>query len=886
MIASHGNPTRQRGTGFSDRGRPTSLAHASGYQFRPTASALSLTIILLLSLATSVIAADRPSDQLAPSVTAYFKSYCHRCHGDSIQKGDRRLDQFPSSMQADSDAAELLEEALDAINRGDMPPTKESVKQPSDVETHRVIKSITAYLSGLSDSEFETATMMRRLNRFEYVNTMSDLLGLRREFFSFTSDFPADALEHGFDNNGEALTLSDHQLQRYLEVAEASVDAACFFDVKRPTFRRWQYTAKNFNGVESYERAPVTWRLIVNNEYMEIGHGQPSERHANFVKAFVREGGVPEDGWYTIRVKAAAANRVDHGYDHPEFDRYQNEPLKMALWIAPSEQLLAKNAADQRQLVKVWDLPDGEPEVFTQRIQLDKGAIPFVSWTNGVSSKGNIRRVAERHHPEVIRATKTQRDAAKLGNRAAKSLVDKLETNSDNKLLSEVYQGPRIRVWTMEIEGPDFPQWPPASHQLLFGDQTDPEKINLEHVVRRFASRAFRQPVEPDEIGHYVEFVQARIRDGEPDGQAIKQGLAAILTSPRFLYLDEGNEETDATLASHELAARLSYFLWSTMPDDELSAAAASGRLMNHKETTAQVRRMLDDEKSDAFVKHFADTWLRINTLGSMPPDPKAFELYYRDRLQEFYKTETRMFLGDLVATNGSIVNFLHSDYTFLNGPLAAQYGIKGIHGEQFRKVALKPEDHRGGLLGHGSVLTLTANGIETSPVVRGIWVLENILGTPPPPPPPDVEPLEPDTRGTTTIREQLDKHRSVATCSECHRRIDPVGFALEFFDPIGGYRTRYPARGDRGPIVDGSGQLPTGEAFEDERGLKKLLVARKDRFAEALTDKLLTYATGRKMTFRDQAEIKRIARSSAHSGYGLRDLIICIATSDTFRQR
>ena len=846
----------------------------------------SFFITLLLTCDTKLIAAEKLSVQLSPAVDAYFKDYCIRCHGESTQKGDRRLDQFPDSMQAGSDSANLMEEALDAINRGDMPPKKKGVGQPSDDETRRTVKAITDYLLSLSASDSDGTTILRRLNRFEYVNTMSDLLGLRKEFFSSTSDFPVDAIEHGFDNNGKSLTLSAHQLRRYLEVAEASLDAACFFDVQRPTAQRWQYTAKDFNGVQSYERAPVTWRLIVSDEYLEIGHGQPSERHANFVNQFVNRGGIPADGWYTVSVKAAAANRTDHGYDHVEFDRYMSEPLKMALWIAPNEGLLAKNAADQRQLVKVWDLPDEEPAVFTQRIWLDKGAIPFVSWTNGISSKGNIRRVAEKHHPEVIRATKTQRDAAKLGNQEAKSLVDKLDKNSNNKLLSEVYRGPRIRVWEMDIEGPDFPDWPPVSHQLLFGDETDAEKIKLDRVVSRFASRAFRQPVESDEIKHYVEFINTRIRNGEPRDRAIKQGMAAILTSPRFLYLDEGNEEVGAELAPHEVASRLSYFLWSTMPDDELIASAASGELLKPEELTRQVQRMLGDQRADAFVEHFTDAWLRINTLGSMPPDPKAFESYYRDRLQDCFKAETRLFFRDLLQSNGSIVNFLESDYTFLNGPLATHYGIQGIHGEEFRKVALKREDHRGGLLGQGSVLTLTANGIETSPVVRGIWVLENILGTPPPPPPPDVEPLEPDTRGTTTIRELLNQHRSVATCAECHRRIDPAGFALEFFDPIGGYRTHYPNRENKGLEVNGTGQLPSGESFEDERGLKKLLVDRKARFAETLCEKLLTYATGRSMTFRDDEEIKQIAAVNANDGYGLRDLVALVANSQIFKRR
>lgn len=856
----------------------------SGLMRRLTGTGLAILFAALVVAASvrQTVAAEKRADKLSPAVTRYFKQYCYRCHGETMQKADRRLDEIG----AGSDAATLLEEALDAINRGDMPPAKKGVVQPPADETRRVVAAITAYLSHLTSADSAQSTVMRRLNRFEYVNTMRDLLGLRREFFAFTSDFPIDASEHGFDNNGEVLTLSDHQLQRYLEVAETSLDAASFFDVDRPKTQEWHYTGKDFNGVQSYERAPVTWRLIVNDEFLEIGHGQPSERHANFVPSFARKGGVPADGWYTISVRAAAANRLDHGYDHSEFERFRSQRLKMALWIAPNARLLDKNAADQRQLLKVWDLPDGQPDVFTQRVWLSKGAIPFVSWTNGVSSKGNIRLVAEKHHPEVIRATTTQLDAAELGNSEAKALVAKLAKNKDNKLLSEVYHGPRIRVWSMDIEGPSFEQWPPASHRLLFGDETDASKVDIDQTVVKFASRAFRQPVTPESVEHYATFIRHRISEGDSPAEAIKLGLAAILTSPRFLYLDEGNDEVGLELTPHELAARLSYFLWSSMPDDRLMSAAASGELDTPEGLTFQVERMLQDDKADAFVEHFTDTWLRINTLGSMPPDPKAFGAYYRDRLEELFKTETRLFFGDLLTTNGSIVTLLDSDYAFLNDALANHYGISGVQGEHFRKVALKPEHRRGGLLGQGSILTLSANGIETSPVVRGIWVLENILGTPPPPPPPDVEPLEPDTRGTTTIREQLNKHRTVAACADCHRKIDPAGFALEFYDPIGGFRTHYPGRGRNTPAVDGSGQLPTGESFDDERGLKELLVAHKDRFAEALAEKLLTYATGRSMTFRDQPEIKRIAAESAKDGYGLRELIFKITTSETFRKR
>lgn len=848
-------------------------------------------------------ASEKAPNEPVPSTTsglpmhiqAYLKQHCHQCHGESKQKADRRLDQFPTEQALDEDARDLLEEALDAMNRGEMPPRKPDVAEPSSSQTRKVIAWITKYLELTEKAEKSSTTVLRRLNRFEYVRTIRDLLGVDIESFDPTGDFPPDAKLHGFDNNGEALTLSDYQLKRYLEVAEAYLDQACFFDRPSPETTNWSYTGKDFNGVLSYQRAPVTWRLIIPadspanqmklGDYVEIGHGQPSERHPNFVTGFVRQGGVPADGWYQISIKAAAANRLTHGYDHTEFERYQQEPLKLALWIAPEARLLNKNAADQRRLAEVWDLPDGQPAVFSTKVWLRQGAVPFVSWANGISSKGNIRRVAEKHHPEVIRATDTQLDAAKLGDPAAQSLVKELSRNDNNPLLSERYQGPRVRVWNMDIEGPIHEQWPPKSHQLLFGHELDATQVDLNELVLRFAKRAFRQPVKAEDVHHYVQYMRDRIATGNRHERAIKLGLTAILTSPRFLYLDEGDEQLGASLSHHELATRLSYFLWSSMPDEHLTKKADAGDLGNHNLTT-ETERMLAIPKAEAFVEHFTDHWLGIDTLGSMPPDPKAFDRYYKDRLETFFKQETRLFFADLIKENGSILNLLDSDYSFLNGALAQHYRIEGVTGEEFRKVHFKPKHHRGGLLGHGSVLTLTANGIETSPVVRGVWVMENILGTPPSPPPPDVEPLEPDTRGAVTIREQLRKHRSVAACADCHSRIDPAGFALEFYDPIGGYRSHYNSRAARNPPVDGSGKLVSGETFQNEQDFKKLLLARKDRFTEALTARLLSYATGREMTFRDDAEIKKIAIDCANRGYGLRDLITGVVNSSIFQQR
>lgn len=838
---------------------------------------------------------ESESNGVPEHVQEYFQQFCHRCHGETEQKAERRLDQFPADQRLDQEAVGLLEEALDAMNRGEMPPRKKGVPQPTRQKSRAVTQWMTDYLRAVTNGQKSPSTVLRRLNRYEYVRTMRDLLGVDINVFDPTDDFPPDAKRHGFDNNGEALTLSDYQLQRYVEVAESYLEQAINFDRLRPKTSQWSYSGKDFNGVLSYQRAPVTWRLIIpsgsqadrmgQGDYLEIGHGQPSERHPNFVQDFVRRGGVPADGWYQISIKAAAANRLDHGYQHVEFDRYLQTRLKLALWIAPEARLLEKNASDQRRLAQVWDLPDGEPEVFRTRVWLRKGAIPFVSWANGVSSKGNIRRVAEKHHPQVIRATQTQLDAAQLGDPEFKSLVAKLAQNKDNPLLSEVYHGPRVRIWKMDISGPVHDQWPPANHQMLFGKQMDAAQVDLDDLVLRFASRAFRRPVQPNEVEHYVRFMRDGIKAGQTHEQAIKLGLTAILTSPRFLYLDEGNEEADSDLESHELATRLSYFLWSSMPDEALTAKADTGGLKG-KQLLTSAQRMLADPKANAFVEHFTDHWLRIDKLGSMPPDPKAFETYYKDRLEIFFKQETRLFFADLLRENGAILNLLDSDYSFLNGELAQHYGVEGVVGEEFRKVAFQPQHHRGGLLGQGSVLTLTANGIETSPVVRGVWVMENILGTPPSPPPPDVEPLEPDTRGAVTVREQLKKHRSVAACADCHSRIDPAGFALEFYDPIGGYRSHYRSRAGRNPPVDGSGELVSGESFQNERDFKQLLLARKDRFTEALTAKLLAYAIGRELTFQDQAEVKQIAAECAKQGYGLRDLVLGVVNSRIFQQR
>jgi hypothetical protein len=333
----------------------------------------------------------------------------------------------------------------------------------------------------------------------------------------------------------------------------------------------------------------------------------------------------------------------------------------------------------------------------------------------------------------------------------------------------------------------------------------------------------------------------------------------------------------------YALASRLSYFLWSTMPDGELMDLAKSGELQKPAVLLAQTRRMLADRRSQAFIEGFLDSWLNLRSLGDMPPDRDTFAVYYSHDLQIAMRTETQMFTRDLLDRNDSVANFLDSSYTFVNKPLAELYGmdagIESAGGYKFRRVNIT-DPNRGGLLGQGSVLTVSANGVETSPVTRGVWMLENIFGTPPSPPPDNVPALDPDVRGAKSIREILTKHRESPTCMTCHTKIDPPGFALENFDPIGVWRTKY----KNGVTIDASSKLDGGGSFETVAELKKLLLARKADFARVLTERVLTYGCGREIESTDRPRVEALVRQVVDRGYGFRDLVELAVQSDAFR--
>lgn len=835
---------------------------------------------------TVVGAISSMASTVPSSVTDFVKTHCMDCHDEETAKGDRSFQAFLKAPSA-GEHIHTLEEILEQLILGEMPPEKKSVTQPPAESKRRVIKEITEYLTAMEASSKPTSTVLRRLTRYEYNNTIRDLLGIDTEASDKTRLFPPDPRTHGFANLGTSQALSDHQLELYMEAAKEYLDLALFFGDEKPATQKWDFTAADFNG-EKKNPGSVRYRVWANDKsHIDIGHGQPVENGPTYPKAFARKG-VPESGYYRIRVNATAVGRK-HPYDPALFPNDLSVPLQMGLWHVPDDSFLSLRASEGRVLIKTFDLPDENPEIHEATVWMPAGSIPFVHWINGPgASKRFLRIISEQYHTEAIRKSQTKVDQLR-----AQGLPVPDDALVQKVWISDVYQGPRVRVFEMTIEGPLNETWPPKSHQNIAGSSTDVSKINVAELLSSFASKAFRRPVQLNEIKHYVDYVRSEMKSGVRKTDAIKQGLSAILTSPRFLFLDEGDSSVAGPLDDYQLANRLSYTLWSSMPDASLLKQAQSKELRQEDTLSFEVDRLIDDPRFSAFSQHFSDAWLALYKIGTMPPAGKQFPAYYRDRLEESMKMETRLFLQDAIRNNRPITHLLNAKESFLNGSMAKHYALSDVQGDQFVKVGFPAKSRRSGLLGHASVLTATANGVETSPVVRGVWVLENILGTPPSPPPPDVPPIEPDTRGATTIREQLAKHRNVQACADCHAKIDPWGFALEYFDPIGGFRTHYPRidAGGRvtsrpGQPVDGSGRLPSGISIKNETELNAQLLERKDQFNKTLIRKFLTYATGREMTFRDQEEIDKIATDVASAGYGFRDLIKHSIQSNIFRNR
>lgn len=469
------------------------------------------------------------------------------------------------------------------------------------------------------------------------------------------------------------------------------------------------------------------------------------------------------------------------------------------------------------------------------------------------------------------------------------------------------YPGPGLHVHWIEVEGPFAEDWPGESYRRVFGDVV-PQSGTLADATRllqAFLPKAFRRPVMAGEEQPFVALMAATMESGGSFEAALRVGFKSVLTSPKFLYFRDTPDAVRGMLDDYSLASRLSYFLWSTLPDDTLLSLAGDGQLHRPEVLSAQVERMLQDPRARVFTENFTGQWLSLREINATTPD-KTLYPEYEELLQWSAVRETQLFFEELLTQNLSVRNLIDSDFAMLNGRLAEHYGIPDVHGVRFRKVTLSPQSQRGGVLTHAAVLKVTANGSTTSPVLRGVWVLDRILGQPVPPPPPNVPAVEPDIRGTTTIREQLASHRATENCSSCHSKIDPLGFALENYDVIGGWRDRYRVVGERkdwvnnrvGPLskylaawqyglghaVDPADTLPDGRPFADITELKQLLLSNPEQIARNVTEKLVCYATGQPVGPADQEGIRQILTATSETDYGLRSIIHAIVASDLFQ--
>ena len=799
-------------------------------------------------------------------VEGFFEQHCITCHNSSDQSGDRDFEEL-SLLQTDVETQLLVQEIIDQITLGSMPP--DDMEQPTDEERLGVIRALTTSLQSMRQQTVSTGgrTVLRRLSQREYRNTVSDLLGISMITFDPTLAFPHDSLSHGFDNIGNRLVTSGFLLEQYLEAADASVEKA-FLSGPYPEPQAWSFTSnfKQQPELNSAHQKAFDQKYLVLYEHP---FNDKTEGAYGAIDTFPQ--GVPVDGLYKVRVLASALHRkTPYSLKAVKIDTAE----QFRMGIRPGSSSIGTMYKAQPLQPKLAEhvIADDVEQWYECIVPLDEGYSPRFTFENGQHDiRGAYSRIFKLHGDTFPESLRDQ-----------KGIVQQRIT-----VLRDGFM-PQIRIKKVEIYGPlkNSPQI--NNHHRLIGGPTL-RKEEIPHHIDKFATQAFRRPVSSTDLKEFHALFQSQSQSGRTLPEAYKDVLKAILCSPKFLYFISEKQETVARkrvkkISQHALAERLSYFVTSSMPDPQLRQKADGGMLNYRHVLRDEATRLLASEVSNKFIHDFLESWLNLRELGSMPPDLETFPEYYAANLQPEMKQETQLFFRHLLDENLPSREFLSANYSFINRDLAKLYGvpekIPAHEAVAFQRVQFK-DSNRGGLLGQGSVLTVTANGIETSPVIRGVWMLEHILGTPTPPPPDDVPAIDPDVRGAKTVKAQLEKHRSSATCNECHRKIDPLGFAMECFDPIGRTRTTYDVRGKQ--KVNTEGILPSGEAFSDLSELKKILVCHEEFFVRTLVSHLLTHAIGRHIEPEDRSAIDKIMLAVKDDGYRLHDLVLAVITSDIF---
>jgi hypothetical protein len=706
----------------------------------------------------------------------------------------------------------LWENVLHMVRSGEMPPKEKP--RPDGKTVEAFLRSLDGLLADFDCTGTRNVgrVTLHRLNKSEYNNTIRDLIGVD---FHPAADFPNDDVGYGFDNIGDVLSMSPLLLERYLAAADGILDQA-IVNIETPK--------------------PIKIRLPELN----VAQGAGDNRRGT---VYLSRGNVSgesylDEGDYIIRATVFG-------------EQLGKETIRASLRVGRKELEQFDVKGDQ-----------ATPKVLETRIRIPRGTSRI-----GV---GFLNPYAESAAGEALALPQKNGKADK--GKQAPSRTE--EGRKERKLV----------VRRIEVEGPFDPP-PPVVPELqrrllAHAPGLEPREAARE-IIQRFATQAYRRPVTPSEVERILTVYDNAAKEGERFESRLRLAFARMLVSPNFLFRVEldppgSSAGTSYRINEYELASRLSYFFWSSMPDAELFALAAKGNLRANLKS--QVQRLLKDPKSAAFFQNFPDQWLTLRALANVAPDPKQFPKFNAE-LRDSMNRETELFFEAVVRENRGIGDLLDADFSFVNDKLAQHYGIAGVKGKEFRRVKLPP--NRGGLLTQASILTLTSNPTRTSPVKRGKWVLDQILNTPPPPPPPDVPPLPERGELKGTMRQMMEQHRANAVCSSCHQRMDPIGFAFENYDAVGAWRDK-----DGAFAVDASGTLPNGQNFKGPGELKSILKEKKELFARCLTEKLLTYALGRGLEYYDKCAVDTIVLALARDNYRFSTLFDEIVKSEPFQMR
>ncbi len=767
----------------------------------------------------------------------FIEKYCVDCHDADEAKGGLDFGKLSADLNQPVALAKWVR-VFDRVDQGEMPPKKKA--RPEAEDKAKFAKVLADSL--VTADQANKSTVLRRLNRNELEQTLNDLLGINEELAPL---LPEDGRAQGFDKVGEALDLSSVHLQRTMDAARQALNSAMN---KGDAPEKLNKTI-GFDAGRNAQHIGKSWHKLEDGSVVTFNDaGYP---------ALMAEFEAPVAGLYRVTLSGRS---------------YQSDkPVMVTIFTGP----FGAGTPTRFQSVQEFSPVGNEVQIEVQLKVRDK----------------------VRLFPDLRT----------------------FDYNLNQKNGPAKYPGAGLAMKPMRVEGPLLPQWPSAGHKLMFGDlpnaptaeaakrmkyekrrtqqmyevTSKQPSIDGPRLIKAFVAKVVREKSNSAQADAYVRLFEAELKNGSTFEESLLTAYTAVLCSPANLYFHEKSGRLD----TWAVAGRLSYMLWGTAPDDELRRQAESGALLKPATLRAQTDRLLADRRAQRFVRDFTDQWLSLRNIDATSPDKQLYP-EYDDALKAAMLEETRGFFSEVLAKNLNATNFLDSDWTILNNRLARHYDIAGVEGVAFRKVALKPEYHRGGLLTHASILKVSANGNNTSPVVRGAWVLDRILGTPPSPPPPGTPGVEPDIRGATTLRQMLEKHRTTESCNSCHAQIDPPGFALENYDVEGGWQTNYRSLGKQfksppnlkraqwriGPPVDASGVTADGKAFADLKEFKqKILLADPEAFTLALTRKLAAYGSGRAMGFSDRTELQRIAHETFTHGNGFRDLLHNLIQSEIF---